>query len=121
MPIGAQPQAYLGWWLWHPQPQSIQLTAGQLARSLGKAGGLNWGSYSNPQIDDLLTQLRGELDPANRQALSRQIQQLAGADLPNIYLAVVPIVSAYRSGALSGFTPHPDDTYLIDKNVAITS
>jgi peptide/nickel transport system substrate-binding protein len=93
----------------------------QLARSLGKAGGLNWGSYSNPQIDDLLTQLRGELDPGNRQALSRQIQQVAGADFPNIYLAVVPIVSAYRSGALSGFTPHPDDTYLIDKNLAITS
>ena len=29
----------------------------QLARSVGKDGGLNWGSYSNPQIDDLLTQL----------------------------------------------------------------
>jgi peptide/nickel transport system substrate-binding protein len=92
----------------------------QLNRSVGSTGGLNWGSYSNPQIDALLLQLRGELDPGNRQALSRQIQQLAGNDIPSVYLAVVPIVSAYRAGALTGFTPHPDDTYLIDSNLRIT-
>src|SRR6202022_206414 len=41
----------------------------QLARSLGKDGGLNWGGYSNPTIEDLLTQLRGELAATRRQAL----------------------------------------------------
>src|SRR5207302_6827380 len=92
----------------------------QLARSVGKDGGLNWGSYSNPQIDDLLTQLRAELDPARRQDLSRQIQQIAGNDIPNIYLAVAPIVSAYRTSAVTSFVPHPDDTYLIDSSLTVT-
>src|SRR5262249_32640361 len=50
----------------------------QLARMLGKSGGLNWGGYASSDVDDLLTQLRGELDPAQRQAISRQIQTLAG-------------------------------------------
>jgi len=93
----------------------------QLARALGKAGGLNWGNYSNAQIEDLLTQLRGELDPATRQALSRQIQQLAGADVPSVYLAVAPIVSAYRTDKVVNFTPHPDDTYMIDGSLSVTS
>ncbi len=92
----------------------------QLARSVGKAGGLNWGSYSNPQVEDLLTQLRAELDPNLRQELSRQIQQVAGNDVPNIYLAVVPIVSAYRTSSVTNFVPHPDDTYLIDSSLTIS-
>jgi peptide/nickel transport system substrate-binding protein len=92
----------------------------QLARTLGKDGGLNWGSYGNPQIEDLLKQLRGELDPTNRQALSRQIQQLAGNDVPNVYLAVAPIVSVYRTAAVTNFTPHPDDTYLIDSSLSVS-
>ena len=92
----------------------------QLARTLGSTGGLNWGSYANSQVDVLLTRLRGELDPGNRQMLSRQIQQLAGNDVPSVHLAVVPIVSAYRAGGLTGFTPHPDDTYLIDSNLKVT-
>jgi peptide/nickel transport system substrate-binding protein len=92
----------------------------QLARSLGKDGGLNWGNYSNPRIEDLLTQLRGELDPTQRQALSHQIQEVAGSDIPVVYLAVAPIVSAYRTGSVSNFVPHPDDTYLIDSTLSVT-
>ncbi len=92
----------------------------QLARSVGKAGGLNWGSYSNPQVEDLLTQLRAELDPNLRQELSRQIQMVAGNDAPNIFLAVVPIVSAYRTSSVTNFVPHPDDTYLIDSSLTIS-
>jgi peptide/nickel transport system substrate-binding protein len=92
----------------------------QLARSVGKDGGLNWGSYSNPQIEDLLTQLRGELDPNLRQELSRQVQQVAGGDVPNVYLAVAPIVSAYRTSSVANFVPHPDDTYLIDSSLSVT-
>ena len=91
----------------------------QLARSLGSTGGLNWGNYSNPQLDTLLTQLRGELDPATRQALSRQIQQLAGDDAPNVYLLVAPIVSVYRTSKVINFTPHPDDTYMIDTRLSV--
>ena len=91
----------------------------QLARALGKDGGLNWGSYSNSQIDDLLVRLRGELDPSNRQALSLQIQQIAGADIPSVFLVVAPIVSAYRTASVLNFTPHPDDTYLIDTNLSV--
>jgi ABC-type transport system substrate-binding protein len=52
--------------------------------------------------------------------LSRQIQQVAGNDVPNIYLAVVPIVSAYRTSSVTNFVPHPDDTYLIDSSLTIS-
>ena len=93
----------------------------QLARSLGSTGGLNWNSYSNPQVDQLLTMLRGELDAGQRQALSRQIQQTAGNDYPNVYLAVVPVVSAYRSSVVASFIPHPDDTYLIDSSMSVNA
>ena len=65
--------------------------------------------------------LRGELDPGRRQALSRQIQQTAGNDYPNVYLAVVPVVSAYRSSVVASFIPHPDDTYLIDSSMSVNA
>jgi ABC-type transport system substrate-binding protein len=91
----------------------------QLARSLGSSGGLNWGSFADPQIDQLLISLRGELDPAQRKAVSDQIQQIAGSKYPNVYLAVVPMVSAYRASTLANFTPHPDDTYLIDASMSV--
>jgi peptide/nickel transport system substrate-binding protein len=92
----------------------------QLARTLGKDGGLNWGGYSNPQVDELLLKLRGELDSSNRQALSRQIQQLAGADIPTVFLVVAPIVSVYRTSSVMNFTPHPDDTYMVDTSLAVS-
>jgi ABC-type transport system substrate-binding protein len=86
---------------------------------LGKIGGLNWGGFSSAGVDDLLVQLRGELDPARRQALSRQIQTLAGDVIPDVSLAVAPIVSAYGSATVLDFTPHPDDTYLIGTRLAV--
>lgn len=92
----------------------------QLSRTFGKGGASNTGNYGNSQIEELLTQLRGELDPTKRQTLSRQIQQLAGNDVPDIFLAVVPIVSVYRTAKVKNFVPHPDDNYLINSAVSVS-
>jgi len=71
-------------------------------------------------VDDILGQLRVELDPTKRQALSRQVQAIVGKDVPDIFLVVVPLISAYRKSKVKNFTPHPDDTYLIDHTVAVS-
>ena len=92
----------------------------QLNRTFGAGGATNTGGYHNPQVDDILGQLRVELDPTKRQALSRQVQAIVGKDVPDIFLVVVPLISAYRKGKVKNFTPHPDDTYLIDHTVSVS-
>jgi len=91
----------------------------ELNRLLGKGGGDNVGLYTSPQIEALLTQLRVELDPARRQALSRQIQEIAKADVPDLFLAVGPITTAYKRGKVLGYTPHPNDSYLITTDLTV--
>ena len=56
-------------------------------------GQFNLGTFSNPQLDRLAPQLLGETDPAKRQALSRQMQEVVKADVPNIYLVGSPLAS----------------------------
>lgn len=87
-----------------------------LDRLFAVGGASNTGGYTNPQIIGLLDQLRPEIDPVKRQALSHQIQELARADIPDIFLTVIPLVVAYRTKTLKRFVPHPDDTYLISSD-----
>ena len=91
----------------------------ELNRLLGKGGSDNVALYTNPQIEALLTQLRVELEPARRQALSQQIQEVAKADVPDLFLVVSPITTAYRRGKVLGYTPHPNDSYLITTDLTV--
>src|SRR5207253_3081814 len=59
-------------------------------QTLGKGGPANYGAYTNPQLESTLTALRSEADPAKRQALAVQAQQIVKEDTPNIYVLVVP-------------------------------
>jgi len=92
----------------------------ELNRLLGKGGGDNVNNYTNPQIETLLGQLRIELDPTKRQVLSQQIQALAKADVPDLFLVVGPITTAYKQGTVQNYTPHPNDSYLISTELTVS-
>lgn len=92
----------------------------ELNRLLGKGGGDNVGAYNSAQVETLLAQLRLELDPARRQALSKQIQEVAKADVPDLFLVVGPITTAYKRGKVLNYTPHPNDSYLITTDLAVS-
>jgi peptide/nickel transport system substrate-binding protein len=89
--------------------------------TLVKGGSYNFGGYHNSQLDILYDQLRGEPDPARRNALSLQMQDIVKNDVPNIYTISPPLVTAYKKGTVSGFTPYPNDLYLIDRNLTVQS
>ncbi len=84
-----------------------------------KGGSFNYGGYSSTQMDGVVAQLRVEADPAKRQALSRQAQEVIKADVPNLYLVASPLVYAYKKGKVKGFMPHPNDLYFIDTSITI--
>lgn len=89
-------------------------------RLIGKGGGDNAGNYLNPQVEDLLAQMRLELDPSKATALSRQVQEIIKADVPVILLTVTPITYAFRKGKVNGYTPHPNDSYFLNTTVSVS-
>jgi peptide/nickel transport system substrate-binding protein len=89
-------------------------------RLIAKGGGDNAGGYVNPQIEDLLAQMRVELDPAKATALSKQVQEIVKQDVPVIFLTVTPITTALRKGKIKGYTPHPNDSYLITTDMSVS-
>ena len=91
-----------------------------LATAFTKGGASNLGGYSNPQMETIIEQLRTEPDAAKRQALSRQAQEIARADVPHLYLVAAPIITAARKGKVRGFAPHPNDIYFINTALSAT-
>jgi peptide/nickel transport system substrate-binding protein len=89
-------------------------------QTLVKGGPANYGGYSNPQLETTLQQLRAESNPAKRQALARQAQEVVKADVPNIYLLVVPFIAA-TSKKVKGYSLHPNDLYIVDNQIAVAS
>jgi peptide/nickel transport system substrate-binding protein len=89
-------------------------------QTLVKGGPANYGGYTNPQLETTLQQMRAETDTTKRASLSQQAQQIVGADVANIYLVVVPFIAA-TSKKVSGYTLHPNDLYIVDNQIAITS
>lgn len=65
-----------------------------LTRFLSTEGTSNWGSYSNPQVDQLMVDARSVLDVSERAALYRQVQQLVYDD--------ACIATAYHAPAMYG-------------------
>lgn len=89
--------------------------------TLVKGGSYNYGAYDNPQLDSLYTELQAEPDQAKRNALSLQMQDIVKSDVPNLYLISAPLIAAYKKGTIGGFTPYPNDLYLIDRNLTVQS
>jgi peptide/nickel transport system substrate-binding protein len=89
-------------------------------QTLVAGGPANYGGYESPRLGPILQQLRAETDPAKRQALARQAQEVVGQDVANIYLVVVPFIAA-TSPKVHGYTLHPNDLYIVDNQVSIAS
>jgi peptide/nickel transport system substrate-binding protein len=90
-----------------------------LRAMLSKEGRTNQGGYSNPRLEPMLEQLYGEMDPAKRQARSREIQQIAGEDAPSAFLVFTPINIIWRRGKLVGFVPGPNNESIIDGSFSV--
>ncbi|MHB8645542.1 MAG: ABC transporter substrate-binding protein, partial [Thermomicrobiales bacterium] len=90
------------------------------AAMLLKGGRANYGSYSNPQLETLVAQMRAEPDPAKRGALSKQAQEILRTDVPVVYLAVAPIITAAKKGKVIGYAPNPNNQYFIDNTFSVT-
>lgn len=61
-------------------------------------GGLNYGGYSNPAMDQLIESGMAEQDPARRADIVRRIYDLASTELSRIPLAVMPRTWVLRDG-----------------------
>jgi len=60
-------------------------------------GAWNWGGYSNPKLDELVTQSLGTVDPAKREALARSASALAAREAAIIPLHYQIVTWAMRS------------------------
>ena len=74
---------------------------------LASDGFLNWGKYSNPAFDDLLSQARSLTDISPRQALYRQVSQVYLTDRPHLVLYHLKWLWGL-SERVAGFVPTPD-------------
>ena len=89
-------------------------------QTLAKGGPANYGAYTNPQLESTLSSMRSEADPAERQALAVQAQQIAKDDTPNIYILVVPFIAA-NGNKVKGYTLHPNDLYIVDNQISVAA
>lgn len=76
-------------------------------------GGSNRGSYSNPEVDKLIDQGRGELDPVKRSAMFKKAYTLIAQDVPYVFLFNVK----YDFYAMSKKVAQPGDTFKYDFGV----
>ena len=62
--------------------------------------------YSNPKVDALLTQERGEFDPAKRCAIIRQADETIVDEAPAIFMWTHKFITGVHKGVT--FTPNAD-------------
>ena len=71
------------------------------------AGGINFSSYSDPEMDDLFTRARQSTDQAERRDLYRQAIDIFNRDFPYIFTYHLAEMKAYRN-ELEGYRHIPD-------------
>jgi peptide/nickel transport system substrate-binding protein len=77
----------LGMWAWTSTPESVSsafqlLHSSQIPNEANNWSGNNRTGYHNPDMDRLIEQIRGELDPARRNQIWAEIQRIYLTDLP---------------------------------------
>jgi peptide/nickel transport system substrate-binding protein len=77
-------QALTFGWSGRPDPD------GNLYNIFHTGGGLNYGGYSVPQVDDLLEKARAASDQSQRKELYQQVQKLIVDDAPMAFFNFVP-------------------------------
>ena len=58
--------------------------------------GSNYVGYSNPEVDQLLTDIRAEYDPVKRAALERRVHRLVYDDQAYLFLGRRPALDAFK-------------------------
>jgi peptide/nickel transport system substrate-binding protein len=74
--------------------------------------GRNRGHYRNAQVDELIDQIRGEMDQAKRKKLCSELQKILAEELPYLPLWYVDQVSVHRKGLQVKLTPTGDFDFL---------
>ena len=74
-------------------------------------GSYNFSGYSNPELDALLAEGRGQFDSAKAKPVYDQVQAIINRDLPIIPLFHKTQVSV-GNGKVVGYRIHPAETYL---------
>lgn len=64
----------------------------------------NYGNWSNPEYDELVTQAGSTMDPQERSELTAQAQQIANAELPWLPLAASPN-TMFMGERVTGLSP----------------
>jgi peptide/nickel transport system substrate-binding protein len=65
---------------------------------------VNWGSYANPKMDELLERGRATLDLAERKKIYAEVQRLFAVELPYLFLYVIKNYEPARPH-VKGYTP----------------
>jgi peptide/nickel transport system substrate-binding protein len=73
----------------------------------GHVSGLNYGGYANPEYDEIVSASLKELDPARRQELLYQLQEILATDLPQIPLYHPRVLNLYRHDHFAGWSAEP--------------
>jgi len=74
--------------------------------------GRNRGHYRNPHVDELIAEIRGEMDQARRKELCSEVQKILAEELPYLPLWYVDVVSVHRQGMQVELTPTGDFDFL---------
>ncbi|WP_380182469.1 ABC transporter substrate-binding protein [Kalamiella sp. sgz302252] len=94
-------QLSLSGWSGRPDPD------GSIFSFINSKGALNDGRYSNPQVDQWLTEARRTNDQAARKALYEKVVQQLQTDMPIAYLYFEPRIFGMNK-KLQGFKAWPD-------------
>ncbi|MDE2335491.1 MAG: ABC transporter substrate-binding protein [Rhodospirillales bacterium] len=94
-------QAYLIGWSGRVDPD------GNLTPFLRSGSFFNYGHYSNPTMDKLLSEGLATTDFAKRKAIYDQVQELSNKDLPLMYLYTLSNIVGMKK-SVQGFVPVPD-------------
>jgi peptide/nickel transport system substrate-binding protein len=76
-----------------------------------RLGSWNFGTYSNPRIDELVPLIQEELEPAARQAMVDEVHAILKDDVAYVPLHIQPLVWAVRSGV--EVQQRPDNFFLL--------
>ena len=88
---------FTSWYLSSPDPLEMYavLRTGEFS---------NYGNWSDPEFDALVTEASDIADPSERSIMSAQAQQIANEELPWLPLYTAPI-SVYQGERITGVSP----------------
>lgn len=94
--------AYMGGWMRSAGEEDLY----QIFHSSQIKGGSNYVGYSNPEVDRLLVEARGEFDDQKRAALYQKVHALIYEDQPYLFMYIIPDLFA-RSRRFGNVKEYP--------------